>query len=220
MSAGVFELGSDPYMDEGALSAGHESAALPAALLRKCYALCVSTIEVRKNHRTLYHAWDECIRSKRVDSERDRLVFLGRRGWGVDDLLREIENNPATRGTIIIIDNADDNVLDAVYRNCAFAVLPSYYEGYGLPLAEALRYCVPCLTSDRGSLSEVGGNLVLRLDPNDTPGWAREISRLLRSPDELVGWTERIRTQHVPMTWDRSAQQFYSAVKAGARSQS
>ena len=186
---------------------------LPSALEGKRFALFVSTIEPRKNHRLLYDAWDRCIRSGAVDKQRDRLVFVGRVGWAVDDLIRELSANPATRESIVVLHGVNDDTLAALYRECAFVVFPSFWEGYGIPVAEALSYGKPCISSDAGSLREIGGDLVMRIDPKDTIRWADTIAHYMGAPNDLADWGRRIRTQHRPVTWDESARKFFSTIK-------
>ena len=202
----VFSLGCD-------LPIASIECGLPEALRGKRFALFVSTIEPRKNHRVLYDAWDRCVRSGTIDPARDRIVFVGRVGWAVDDLMREIAANPATHDTIVILNHVRDDVLALLYRECSFVVFPSFSEGYGLPLAEALAYGKPTISSDAGSLSEIGNGLVQRVDPKDTLGWANAIARYLASPAELETWSRRIKAEHRPVTWDATARHFFSAVK-------
>src|SRR3954469_8554009 len=103
-----------------------------------------------------------------MDPEGDGLVLLGGPGGGVNDLMRELAANPATRDTLVVLNHVPDALLRLLYQRCAFVVFPSLYEGYGLPLAEALAYGKPCISSDAGSLPEIGGELVVRIDPKDT----------------------------------------------------
>lgn len=204
----AFQLGSDlPAIDETV------PADFPDALQGKRFALFVSTIEARKNHRMLYEAWDRCVRSGMIDPTRDRLVFAGRHGWGVNDLLREVSANPATRETLIVLHDVPDALLRLLYQRCAFVVFPSLYEGYGLPVAEALGHAKPCISSNAGSLSEIGGDLVLRIDPKDTIRWADSMAHHFRSPQELDGIAERVKTEFQPVAWDRSGAQFFSQIK-------
>jgi glycosyltransferase involved in cell wall biosynthesis len=206
--ADVFSLGSDLPAHEEPSKTG-----LPDQLEGKRFALFVSTIEPRKNHRLLYEAWDRCIRSQMVDPERDRLVFVGRRGWQIDDLVREISTNPATLDTILILNEASDDLLHLLYQRCAFVLFPSIYEGFGLPVAEALSYGKPCITSDAGSLTEIGGDLVLRLNPKDMMRWIETIAHYMNAPAELEAWSKRIVSEYRPVTWDDAAARFFGLVK-------
>jgi glycosyltransferase involved in cell wall biosynthesis len=208
MPASVFPLGSDLPAVEGS------SIELPEPLRGKRFALFVSMIEPRKNHRMLYEAWDRCVRSKAVDAERDRLVFVGRHGWSINDLMRELSVNPATRETLIVLNHVPDALLRLLYQDCALVVYPSLYEGYGLPLAEALGYGKPCISSSAGSLPEIGGDLVLRIDPKDTIRWADALAHFMRSPRELEAMAARIRADFRPVTWEHAAAQFFDTIKS------
>ena len=204
----VFPLGCDL----SPVAAPGSKVELPPELQDKRFALYVSTIEPRKNHRMLYEAWDECIRTKQVDPAQDRIVFVGRRGWAIGDLLREIETNPLTRDTIVLLHDVSDAQLTMLYRSCAFVLFPSLYEGFGLPLAEALSYGKLCVTTDAGALAEIGDDLVMRLDAKDTLAWSRAIGRLMPSSAERDTWEARIRNAYRPINWDEAAQHFFNAV--------
>lgn len=208
MPCDVFPLGSDLSPEPAAGPA----AELPPALSGKRYALIVSTIEPRKNHRLLYDVWNDCVRQQLVDTAHDRLVFIGRVGWAMDDFLRELPLNPLTRDSIIFLSDVDDAQLNLIYRNCAFVVFPSFYEGFGLPVVEALGHGKPCISSDAGALPEVGGELVLRLDPNDRSSWTRAIAHFLSAPDEVEAWSARVRQSYKPTTWDMAAKIFFDTI--------
>lgn len=205
----VFPLGCD-LPD----TAAKQGVGLPSQLVGKRFVLYVSTIEPRKNHWTLYQAWEECVRTKQINPDRHRLVFVGRRGWATEDLLREISVNPATRESILVLHDLSDDQLAALYRNCAFTVFPSLYEGYGLPLAEALSYGKLCISSGAAALAEVGSDLVIKLDPRDTMAWSELIGRFVTSPSEVSEWESRVARLYQPTTWDAAANSFFSALKS------
>ena len=198
------------------VSKGTPEEKFPQLLRGKRFAMVVATFEPRKNHRMLYEAWDRCIRSRTVDPERDRLVFVGNHGWATDDLMREIATNPATRDSLIVLHLVPDALLHVLYQRCDLVLVPSLYEGYGLPLAEALAHDKPCISSYAGGLVEIGGDLVLRLDSKDTVGWAHAIGHYLASPPELDAWSQRIKTQYRPTSWDDAATRFFATVKDAA----
>lgn len=199
-----FPLGSDLPSDATV------DAADPHHLLRgKSYAIFVSTIETRKNHRLLYQAWDYCLRRKMIDGETCRLVFVGRPGWNIGDLMHEMQANPVTRDTIVTLSNVSDAELSALYAHAAFGLFPSHYEGYGLSLAELLNLGKVCLSSDGGALPEVGGGLVTYRDPSDVIGWAHALAELFNDHAGRAALEARIRTEYLPITWDDAAAAFY-----------
>lgn len=208
MPAHVFPLGFDLP-----ISKDTPEEKFPELLRGKRFALFVSTFEPRKNHRMLYEAWDRCVRSKAVDPERDRLVFVGNHGWATDDLMREIAANPATRDSLLVLHLVPDALLHVLYQRCELVLFPSLYEGYGLPVAEAFGHGKPCISSNAGSLLDVGGDLVRRLDPKDTIAWAEAIAHYLAAPDELDAWSKRIATEYCPTSWDDAATRFFGTIE-------
>ena len=204
----VFPLGSDMR-----LGAASTPVSLPESLDGKRFGLVVSTLEPRKNHRTLYEAWDFLVRAGRVDPQRDRLVFVGRQGWAVDDLVREMAINPATRDSLVVLNQVSDDLLALLYAKCALTLLPSHHEGYGLPVAEALGHGKPCISSDAGALPEIGGDLVLRLSPKDVLAWADAIATYLTDGEAAGAWAARIRQRHEPVTWQAAADRFFGALQ-------
>jgi glycosyltransferase involved in cell wall biosynthesis len=173
-------------------------------LTKEPFLLFVSTIERRKNHEVLYRAYHLLCQESKRDSL-PKLVFVGMPGWGVTDFLKDLELDPLTKGLIVQLNNANDAELRLLYEAASFCLYPSFYEGWGLPVGEALALGKAVLSSDRGSLPEVGGDLVRYVDPWNPVAWAEAIWGLLSRPDQLDSITNRIRSIYRARRWQETA---------------
>lgn len=202
-----WQLGSD-------ISSGPGSdTQISARLNESKYLLYVSTIEPRKGHRTIVEAFDYLVRSDQI-SEEALCVFVGRSGWNIDNLLQEIRTNPAIRDRIVILSDISDAELAALYEAARFVVFPSRYEGYGLSLVEAMAAGKACISSNTGSLSEVGGDVPLYISPHDVQAWAEAIRDFMKDDRLIETYEKRSRDHYSPVTWDLSADQFYTRLNA------
>jgi glycosyltransferase involved in cell wall biosynthesis len=127
--------------------------------------LCVGTIEARKNPIYLFNIWKMMARSRR--SKIPCLVFVGRKGWLVQDFMDQLEACNYLGGKILVVHNVTDVELDLLYRKCVLTAYPSFVEGWGLPVGESLAHGKICLCSATGGIPEVGGKLVDYIDPYD-----------------------------------------------------
>lgn len=177
------------------------------------YLLYVSTIEIRKNHRVLLDAYAKLI--AQGEDSLPTLLLVGHRGWLVDDLLRELDSRAGAARHVTIMDHIDDEDLQSLYRGALFTLYPSFYEGWGIPVSEALGFGKFCLCSDRGSLPEAGAGFVELLDPSDSERWAARISHYLHHPDDLSAREERIRTDFAPRLWSDFRQDVVKALACG-----
>ena len=115
--------------------------------------LCVGTLEPRKGQRVALRAFEDLWRSG-VEA---RLIFVGRVGWHVEALAADIRNHPEFGRRLFWFDDAGDAELNFLYARAAALILPSYAEGFGLPIVEAARRGRPVLCSDIPVFREVGG---------------------------------------------------------------
>ncbi len=159
------------------------------------YFLCVGTIEPRKNHLLLLHIWRAM--AERAPDAVPRLVLAGRRGWENEQVLDLLDRCPALRGHVVEAGRVGDAELAELMVGARAVLMPSFAEGFGLPVAEALAAGVPVIASDLPALRETGGDVPDYLDPLDGPGWTAAVQDYARadSPlrtaqlDRMAGWT-------------------------------
>lgn len=169
-----------------------EVSGLCKSLLNDTFVLHVGTIEIRKNTWRLALAWKKLLDEGHTDIP--RLVFAGRRGWMNErffDLLEATEN---LYGYITIIDHASDQELELLYKNCLFACMVSTYEGWGLPVGEALSYGKTAVVSNTTSLPEVGMDLVEYCDPLSVDSIADAARRLIYEPKHRQTLEQKIKS--------------------------
>lgn len=166
------------------------------------YILLVSTIERRKNHHLAYLAYRKIIAEELVSNDKlPMLVFVGMKGWGIDELLSDIELDPVVVGKILILDNVSDQELALLYKECLFTLYPSFYEGWGLPVAESLCYGKPVVCSRSSSIPEVGGDLAIYADPYSATDYAKKIAALCNNREELDSKCHQIKLNYKPRSW-------------------
>jgi len=142
------------------------------------YILYLGTLEPRKNLDTLIRAY------ARLPQRRDvKLVLAGGRGWGTDAIFALIEKL-GLEGDIIRPGYIAGNELPMWYNAAEIFAYPSVYEGFGMPLVEAMACGVPVITSNTSSLPEAAGPAGVLLPPTDVEAWVGELARLL--DDEAV----------------------------------
>jgi len=190
---------------------------LPGGIERGGYALLVSTIEPRKGHRLIYDAWVKLLEAGIPQRSRFKLVFAGRVGWMIGDLMRDLRSDPRLAGNLVVITGADDAKIAALYRDAAFCLYPSRYEGYGLPAVEAFRYGKAVLASTGGAVPEVVDDFSPCLDPDDVEAWRRMLQTWIEEPAARAVYEERIRTAFRHPDWDEAAQRFFAVVGAAGR---
>ena len=202
----VIHLGSDIQDESGGGVAPSGFAHGPG---ERPFVLFVSTIERRKNHEILYRAWTRLREQGLVPH---RLVFVGMQGWGVTDLMNDLALDPRIEDDIVRMHHVTDEELAWLYRNCAFTVFPSLYEGWGLPLVESLARGRFCLASNAASLPEAGGEWAEYLDPWDLPAWVERLSHYMRHPEEVAARNERIAREFRAPKWSDCAGTIHQVV--------
>ena len=188
------------------------------AASKEPFILFVSTIERRKNHEVLYRAYHLLARQGGID-RLPKLVFVGMHGWGIGDLMKDIELDPLTRGRIVELNHVTDGELRHLYQRTVFCVYPSLYEGWGLPVGEALSMGKAVISSDEGSLPEVGGDLVKYVPAWNPYAWAEAIREYVEHPELVAEAEYRVQSGYKPRSWTEMANRVAELVREMAGKQ-
>ncbi len=163
------------------------------------YILSVGTIEPRKNHALLLDAYDELISNTDLN-----LVIVGKKGWLSNAVFERIHNHSSFESRIHHLDNISNYELSGLYHHAWVNVIPSLYEGFGLPLVEALSRECPTICSSAGSLPEIGGKHVLTFSPHSAIELSKILLSLYTNRDELSK-LKRAAIDFEPVTWRQTA---------------
>jgi glycosyltransferase involved in cell wall biosynthesis len=167
----------------------------------KPYFLFVGTIEPRKNLEYLLEAFALIPKSYRRQFS---LVISGGKGWGgveIEKLIRAYELNDSVN----LLGYVTDQQLAILYSNARFLAMPSLYEGFGLPLLEAMQYGTPVLTSHSGSMSEVAADGGVLIDPYSVESISAGIQRMLVEDDLIKDLSIKALRRAQDFSWDKCA---------------
>jgi glycosyltransferase involved in cell wall biosynthesis len=167
------------------------------------YLLFVGTLEPRKNLATLLHAY-AMLRAER-HGEDLKLVVAGRTGWLYADIFDTVKTL-ALDEEVMFTGFVDDEDLPVLYRGAQAFVFPSLYEGFGLPILEAMASGVPVITSDAASMPEVAGDAAMLVDPHDPKAIAEAIARVLTEDRLREALVQKGLARARHFTWDTVAQ--------------
>ena len=172
------------------------------------FILTVGTIEPRKNHETLYKAYQMSYLEGTLD-KMPKLFIAGKPGWKCQEFLNTLQNDDRFKN-IIMVASPTDEELNTLYNNCAFTVLPSFYEGWSLTLPESLSKGKLCLTSDVDPLKEIAKDMVVYVNPLNTKAWKDKIIELYQHPNQVKSYEEKIAKGWHPKKWIESAQDLHN----------
>lgn len=173
-----------------------------SSIKHKYFILAVGTLEVRKNRDRLIRVFDK-IKHHFPELE---LVLVGKPGWKADKTIQTIRHHPDLNERIFWYDRLKDDELSSLYQQAALVIEPSLYEGFGLPVAEALSYGCIVLSSNRGALPEAGRNYSIYFDPENEDQLYDQIFRCLSDSSYFAKQKEFVK-QYKPVTWKESASQ-------------
>lgn len=181
---------------------------LPSERIKGGYIMCLGTIEARKNHTLLYYVY-KLARSRGIALP--KLVIVGRRGWKTDDIFDMINSDPETKDDVTFLLGASDGEVSWLFEHCLFSIYPSFYEGWGLPIAESIAHGKPSIGSNTSSMPEVAGDLIDYFNPVSTDECLAAIQKLM-DKKELEKAEKRIKKYKLT-TWDDTYDQVDKVIK-------
>ena len=177
------------------------------------FVACVSTITAHKNQAMLVRLWRRLLQRHEAASV-PHLVLVGAIGGKPESFRAELAQSAGVREKIIVLSGLTDAELASVYARCRLTLFPSFSEGWGLPVEESLAFGKFCISSNRASLPEVGGDWVDYFDPgNDAEAYAA-IERALFQPGYLEDRTARIQRDYRAPTWTACARHLVATIDA------
>lgn len=171
------------------------------------FLLAVGTVEPRKNYPRLLAAYRQ-LRGRALPIMINgrpgipQLVIAGRPGWAYGDTIIRIQSEPGVR----YLGHVDDPTLEALYCSASVLAFPSLYEGFGLPLLEAMAHGVPAVIGDTGALPELAGGAALSVDAGDPAAIAGALERLLADESLRSRLGEEGRRRARGYTWAGAAE--------------
>ncbi len=145
--------------------------------IERDYILSVSSIQPRKNLIRLIEAYS-CLRGLRPEGKLPQLILVGKRGWLDNETFRVAQRHSANND-IAFTGYVAENDLSALYSGATCFVYPSFFEGFGLPVLEAMQCGAPVIAGNRTSIPEVVGKAGLLFDPFDTNSLVQALTRVL-----------------------------------------
>ncbi|MBN1402361.1 MAG: glycosyltransferase family 4 protein, partial [Anaerolineae bacterium] len=166
------------------------------------YVLAVGTLEPRKNLTALLEACGPLVASDLIDG----VVLVGSKGWLYEGFFRYLEGL-SWRQRVVLPGFVADADLPAVYAGAALTCQPSLYEGFGLPVLEAMACGCPVCSSDAASLPEVGGDAARYFDPQNTADMRAVLSEVLTNETLRAAMRQRGLERAAEYSWERTARE-------------
>jgi alpha-1,3-rhamnosyl/mannosyltransferase len=178
------------------------------------FFLAVGNLEPRKNLTTLIRAFD--LLRTRNPAIREKLVIVGKNFFKANDI-RSLGNRLEQSGSIVFTGYVDDAKLIALVQNATALAYPSVYEGFGLPVVEAMAAGIPAVVSDIPVMREVAADGALRVDAFDVPAWVAALERIALDTDLRRRLIAAGRRRARDFRWRKSAETILATLESAVR---
>jgi glycosyltransferase involved in cell wall biosynthesis len=168
--------------------------------ITKPYILFVGTIQPRKNIAKLIETFSK------LKTENIELIIVGKKGWLWEEILAAPEKFKIAN-RVKFLDFVENEDLPSLYKNALCFVLPSLYEGFGLPVLEAMKFGCPVVTGNVSSLPEVGGDAAIYFDPSSTDDMAEKLTLVINDEGLRIKMVEKGYNQVKKFSWEKTAKE-------------
>ena len=168
-------------------------------------------IQPRKNLIVLLDAFAALCQEQRLPPG-TQLVLAGRAGWLSEATLARAAA-PELRDRVVVTGYVSDDDLLALYRGARLLAFPSLYEGFGLPVLEAMQLGLPVVCSRASSLPEVAGDAAVLVEPQDVAGWAGALESVYHDSALRAALAARGQAQAATFSWERCARAVLAAIE-------
>jgi glycosyltransferase involved in cell wall biosynthesis len=199
------ETGSEP-LDPGYLLHSND-------LERDNYVLFVATVESRKNHIAAFSVWLKLLKRYGVRHV-PKLVCVGNDGWLNDAAYSKLRASELLSRHVVMLQKISDAALAILYENCLCTLYPSSYEGWGLPVTEALCFGKVPIVSNSSSLPEAGGEFAEYFDVESEKDLLATAERVIFDEDYRRQRERKIVTEFRPRSWSEISQQILEQLAA------
>jgi len=168
--------------------------------------LFVGRIEKRKNLVNLIKAFEIFKNNPQLQITNYKLLLAGKEGYGFEEIKKAVFESP-NKNDIILKGYVSEKEKEKLYKNADVFVMPSLYEGFGLPILEAMSYSVPVICSDNSSLPEIAGGAGLLVDPNNIQEIAEAMNKVLNNADFREEMIKRGFENVKKFSWEKCARE-------------
>lgn len=175
----------------------------------KPYILFVSTLEPRKNIKSLITAFNYLKKTQLIEHQ---LVLIGQKGWQYESIFEAIKTSPYQQD-IHHLDYLTDDQVANFYAQAEVFAYPSIYEGFGLPVLEAMTLGTPVVTSDTSSLPEVTGDAAILIDPHEPLQLAEALLQVISNPQLRQSLIEKGKERVKLFSWEKTAKETLNAYR-------
>jgi glycosyltransferase involved in cell wall biosynthesis len=180
--------------------------------LKKPYILFVGTLQPRKNIERLVEAYS-LLKAQKETLADIELVIVGKKGWLYEPILAAPKKYGVVN-SVKFLDFVPDEDMAELYAHAECFVLPSLYEGFGLPVLEAMKHGAPVATSNVSSLPEAGGDAALYFNPEDAQEIADTMKKILEDKKLRTTMITKGYTQIKKFSWEKTASQTLEVLKS------